>query len=358
MQKSKIRNLNFFVIIVELCVLFTFFCSVTLVFAVGLFYHSWWYQFKNNAHITDRQFLSLIRSGLKTPVTETDQHKNILLLGVDVIANRVGDPVLTDTIMIFSLNTVSGELKAISLPRDLWSTEYQTKINALYEYGKQRYPQNPQQFPTEVLSNLIQLPIHNTIVLSLDQLSELIDDMNGVPITITESFTDEQFPRTDVDIRTEHDPKKLYERVEFVKGVETMNGERALQFVRSRHSTQLEQGTDDARTIRQQLLINAILLKLKDPTTLKNPVILGKLFNWYQVNFESELSVLELIQLGYSLQKNLINISLLPQTLSFETANQAGVITHPSEQKYNQWVYEVKEMPAFQAEVARKLGIK
>lgn len=324
---------------------------------IGLFYHTWWYQLKQHSRLSDSQIIQLLHDSLRTPVKKQSDHKNILILGTDAIANRDGDPVLTDTIMLLSIDLKNGELKALSLPRDLWSEEYQTKINSLYEYGKEKTPEKPEQFPTEVIQELTNVPIHHTIVLSLDQLKELIDILAGVSVEITEGFVDDQFPRTEVNIRTERDPAKLYERVEFKTGSELMSGDRALKYVRSRHSSQLTQGTDNARSLRQQQIINAILKKARDSGTIKNPVTLGKIYDWYIRHFSKEISTEELITIIRILKQKVLTLSLEPQLLSFEQGNQKGVITHPPESKYRQWVYEVKNREEFQKEISQKLGL-
>jgi anionic cell wall polymer biosynthesis LytR-Cps2A-Psr (LCP) family protein len=136
-----------------------------------------------------------------------------------------------------------------------------------------------------------------------------------------------------------------------------MSGVRALQYIRSRHSSQLTQGTDNARSIRQQAVINAILLKLRSKEVLQNPVILGQLFDWYQRHFGNTISVYELIRMGYDFQEKAFNLEFHPQTLSFELNGERGVITHPDVRKYNQWVYEVKNEEEFKSEIHQKLGL-
>jgi LCP family protein required for cell wall assembly len=350
----KYHYLSLFLFLLSI-IIFSLMVAVTL--AISLFYHTYLYHFKKEAHLSDREIIQTIKTGLRTPVFQAEHHKNILVLGIDELANREGDPVLTDTIMVLSLDTDSGALRSLSLPRDLWSVEYKTKINALYEYGKTRYPGHPEQFPTEVVSQMTGIPIQNTLVISLDQLKTLIDIVGGVKVEVPESFVDEQFPRSDVDIRTEHDPAKLYMKVEFIQGEELMTGERALQFIRSRHSSNLDQGTDDARTIRQQLVIAALLKEFKEPKFIKNPDVLGKLYFWYHQNFDQVLSVEELISLANSLRSKLLKISLQPQSLSIQTQDQPGVIIHPPVTKYQQWVYEVKDIQQFQSEVKEKLEL-
>lgn len=339
--------------------LLTFFVVlVGIVFGVGLFYHTWWYYFKTEAHLTDSQVVAMVRQGLQHKISQTNGHKNILILGIDQLSNRENEPVLTDTVLLVSIDTQSGAVHMISIPRDLWSSEYKTKINALYTYGKDRYPDKPELFPTEVIANLTQVPIHHTLLISLDQLKELIDAIGGVQIKIPESFTDTQFPRSDVDIKTEHDLAKLYETVSFKQGEELMAGDRALIYLRSRHSENKNQGTDDARSLRQQAVIAAIIQKLQSNEVIQNARLLGKVVHWYRSNYETVLSSEELIQLAYHLRNSLHSIALDSYTLSISTPDVNGVIFHPPQTKYSQWVYEIEDLAAFQQEIHQKLAIE
>jgi len=61
-----------------------------------------------------------------------------------------------------------------------------------------------------------------------------------------------------------------YETLEFAKGETLMNGETALKFVRSRHGTN-DEGSDFARSARQQKVILAFRDKLLSTETLTNP---------------------------------------------------------------------------------------
>lgn len=333
------------------------FSAVTLTSIFGLFYHTYLYDFKKSSHLSNQEIVDLIQSGLDSELKQTHGKINVLVLGTDVVANRAGDPILTDTIVLLSLDLTTGKLRSLSFPRDLWVPSYKTKINSLYQYGKDRYPSEPQRFSTEVISELTEIPIHYTIVISLDQVQSLIDLLGGVLVGVPESFVDSQFPRTDVDIRTEKDPKKLYETVEFMEGTELMKGERALKFIRSRHSSNLEEGTDNARTARQQLIIHALLDKLKDRSTISNPMLVGKLYTWYVQNFNQQLSVKELIAIANVLREKLSQVAFESQLLSFETENTQGVIVHPPVSKYKQWVYEIRDLDQFKREVKEKLSI-
>ena len=82
-----------------------------------------------------------------------------------------------------------------------------------------------------------------------------------------------------------------------------MNGERALKYVRSRHGNGLE-GTDFARSKRQQQVILAIKDKLLTAQTLIDLPKLKELFNLYETEVESNISTDDLVSF-YSLYKNL-----------------------------------------------------
>ncbi|HEX7017966.1 MAG TPA: LCP family protein, partial [Patescibacteria group bacterium] len=250
--------------------------------------------FTSTAGITPPELFSTIRSGLAASPTHTNNHKNILLLGVDALETRGTSQPLTDTMIIASLDLKSGHVRTISLPRDLWSAEYQTKINALYFYGQERNPNEPAAFPTEVIQELTGVQLHHTLVLSMEQVGLLIDLIGGIEVEVPQSFTDPQFPRPEVDVTVERDPAKLYQTVSFEQGTEHMTGERALQFIRSRHA-EGEEGSDVARSHRQQLVIQSLMRSLLDKKLLANPEKLGQLYRFYQENFAAALPMTEAI---------------------------------------------------------------
>lgn len=349
------KNWKKILIVVIVVFLLFIFGSVFIAYSIV---HNYIQTFEKNAGVSTSSLYRQVQTGLHSTKYTDTKHLTVLLLGTDQLANRQGDPILTDTMLLLSLNLDSGQFSAVNFPRDLWSSEYKTKINALYEYGFQRYPDTPEQFPKEVIEQFSGVPITKTVILRLDQVSDLIDILGGVEIDVVESFTDEQFPRSDVDIRTETDPTKLYERVTFVQGLEVMNGERALKYIRSRKSSNIDEGTDDARSRRQQQVISAIIGQLSNPTVVKDPVLLGKLYQFYDQNFSQQFPLIELVEIANRLRTKMEYIQFSPSSLSIQDEEQSGVITHPPIEKYGQWVYEVVNPMEFQKEVKEKLGIE
>lgn len=313
--------------------------------------------FTQAAGISQAQLISTVKAGWKTVPAQDNQKVNFLILGTDDLANRGQAVQLTDTMLLASLNLKTGQVSMYSLPRDLWLDDYKTKINALYEYGKQRYPEEPQRFPREVLQQLTSLPIHHTLMINLDTLASLVDTIGGIDIHVQDSFSDTKFPRPDVDVTKVHDPALLYMTVEFHQGVEHMSGQRVLEYVRSRHSASEQEGNDVARGQRQQEVILDVINTLKNPSFFRDIPRAGRLYRFYQTHFSQFLGIPETIGLAKILYPLRNQIHFESSSPSIYPDNPEGMITHPrpSLQYQNQWVYIIRNPELFKKEVNIKL---
>lgn len=325
------------------------------IMAIGLFVYSKASTFITTADTSVSQLYSLYKENWDKPVTQTNNHKNVLVLGVDSLENRGDVPPLTDTMMLVSIDLETAHIKMLPLPRDLWDDAYQTKINALLAYGYDKNSDQPEIFPQEVIAQLTNVDIHHTLVVNLNSLAELIDLLGGVEVDIPIGFIDHNFPRSDVDITTETDPEKLYQTVSFEKGKEVMSGERALQYIRSRKSED-DQGTDLARSERQQQVVLAIIAKVQSRQVLSDPTIMGKLFKFYKQKLSKYFPLEELIPTAKKLLPERHNLTLTPVSISVYPDQEDGVIWHPPVWQYNNlWVYEIRDLETFQKEVTNKL---
>lgn len=314
-------------------------------------------QFIANSGISRQELSETVKRGWSQPVVATNDRKNILLLGVDTLKTRGNSLPLTDTMMLVSMNVKTGEVHTLPLPRDLWSGEYKTKINALYTYGLERYPNEPERFPREVIEQMTGVPVHHTIVLSMEQVAEIIDLLGGIEVNIDKSFTDNEFPRTDVDVTSEKDPAKLYETVSFEQGKHVLTGERALKYIRSRHSED-EEGTDLARSQRQQQVISAVVTKLRQRAVIFNPKLMGKLYSYYNTNFAKYFSPVEGIATVKQLFPARDKIVIESHGLTIYPEVEDGLIEHPPTKNYDkQWVYIVRDQEQFPAAVKELLAL-
>lgn len=221
--------------------------------------------------------------------TKKDDHLlNILILGIGG-AGHDGST-LTDTIIFMSADMKEKRLGMVSVPRDLaypvTEGRYE-KINAVHVYEERSHPGEGAIRTAEKFSEFFDVPIDHVIRIDFQGFVAFIDALGGVDVEVERGFTDGQYPTYD----------DLYQTVSFKAGKQHMSGERALQFVRSRHGNNGE-GSDFARSRRQQLVMVAVREKLLSLQTLSNP---GKLANLYKTvtnHIQSDLTAWDLIKLA------------------------------------------------------------
>ena len=352
-SQSKLQiflKINFFAVLIFLGMLL-----VTAI-SIGIFAYSKLYNFSKSAGVSIPNLHQTLATGWEQSPTETDSYKNILILGVDTLETR-GDPKpLTDSIILSSINLETGKITLLPLPRDLWSEDYQTKINALYTYGLERYPENPQKFSQEVISEMTNIEIHHTLVVSMEMVAEIIDLAGGVEVSVEQGFTDKEFPRTDVDVTTEADPENLYEVITFEAGLQKMDGQTALKYIRSRHGDN-DQNTDNARSSRQQAVIQALVKKLTSKKTLLDTDLAGQLYKYYLDHLAADLTPTELIATGKKLLPNKDNIQLINTSLKIYPEDPSGTIEHPAQYLYDgQWVYSIRDQDKFKLNIKKQLN--
>lgn len=311
---------------------------------------------------TSGMSLAEIKQTAITAYNQTKQplkdKKTILILGIDKLETRPGAPVLTDTILLATIDFSKATITTLPLPRDLWSDKYKSRINALYYYALERGESNPAEFLASAISDLTTIPIDQSVVVEMNELSALIDLVDGVEINVTEAFIDEMFPRPDVDVTKVTDPKLLYKTVEFKEGIQTMDGERSLEYVRSRKSNGI-QGTDLARSQRQQQVIMAIFSKVKNMEKLLDPEYAGMLVKFYKKNFERYIPIEEATLFVVSVGQNVNNLSFKNTHFTIYPEQQDGVLFHPSPKLYNnQWLYVIRDEQKFKEYVLSQLGLR
>ncbi len=329
--------------------------GVIILGVLGVYFWGKLSDFTTTAKITPEALHELIKTGVATKPRQTHDRSLFLVLGSDELAGRPGLPTLTDSILLVTVDAQHAKISTLSIPRDLWSSEFKTRFNSLYEYGKKKYPDEPEKLVREALESTLQLKIDYTLVITIEQLQELIDALGGVDVDVKESFVDTSFPRADVDVTVERSPTKLFETISFASGVEHMSGERALKYMRSRHATGT-QGSDTARAERQQTVFAAILALTKQRSFFFDTSRLGVLFSFYKKNFDHFFPMTEAIGLTYQAFPKIMQLQFASHELAVFPENPDGVITHPLPNKYGgQWVWEIKDKTKLQEFVKKAL---
>ncbi|HDQ88540.1 MAG TPA: LytR family transcriptional regulator, partial [candidate division WWE3 bacterium] len=119
-----------------------------------------------------------------------------------------------------------------------------------------------------------------------------------------------------------------YEHIQFLRGPQDMDGETALKYVRSRHGTNQE-GTDFARSARQQKVIMAIKSKAMSLNTLLNPKKIQELYSLYKDTVITNIDFATL-QEFYLLSQNVDFSEVRSVVLDDRSvANQGGLLYSP-----------------------------
>lgn len=176
---------------------------------------------------------------------------DILVLGVDGRHNE-GFLSRTDTIMLVGAKPAQLRLSILSIPRDLFIEVPGyglQRVNTINLLGEQAAAGSGVGLVTESLRDTFAVNIDRYVRLDFAGFVKLVDAVGGVTIDVERAIIDDAYP-TDDGVIT----------IQFDSGVQTMDGERALIYARTRH-------TDDdyARAARQQQVLSALLARLINP---------------------------------------------------------------------------------------------
>lgn len=254
---------------------------------------------------------------------DEDSRMNFLLLGFGGAGHDGG--YLSDVLMFISVDKLNKQVTMVSIPRDLWvevpirSDKRQNfKINAAYAIGNddRNYPLKEPLYKGElgggnlsmkVIEDALGLKVKNFAAVDFASFENIIDLLGGVEVSVPKTFDDYFYPVKGLENETcgfsgeeiaqfhqrysgfelEKQFTCRYEHLHFDKGSALMNGETALKFVRSRHST--EYGGDFARGERQKSVLFATKDKIMSIYAAKNAESLYKQFqNLVTTNVNTE----------------------------------------------------------------------
>jgi len=257
-------------------------------------------------------------------VEQFDTRTNILLLGKAGEGNSA--PELTDTIIVVSISSDPHNSPVmISVPRDIWIPETEDKINASYMIGNKNKKEGGLILAKTHVEDIVGIPLHYAAVVDLTVLEKVIDAIGGIEITVERSFTDTKYPilGKENDIcNGDPDFNCRYETLTFLEGTQTMNGETAMKYSRSRQSTDIEEGTDFARARRQQQVLTAIKEKMLSKEILLNPRMLISLWQSIESHIDTDMTHSQMAIVARRLlqSEEKLQTHVLPEELLFNPA--------------------------------------
>lgn len=212
-----------------------------------------------------------------------DDRINVLLLGMGGWGHD--GPMLTDTIILASYKPSTNQVAMLSIPRDLlvnikgYGGRKINNANAIAEMNEEG---SGGQATANIVSKMFDVPIHYYARVDFAGFEKLIDDLDGLDIYVERAFTDYSYPADNY----------AYQTVSFKNGLQHLNGDLALKYARSRHGNNGE-GSDFARSLRQQKILLALKEKILSFRTLSSAKKLNSLLEAYNENVLTNIEVWE-----------------------------------------------------------------
>jgi len=221
-------------------------------------------------HNTTSKIHSMDRTLSKSSDTKTKSGKSVayLLLGTDTGALGRDYKGRTDTMMVMVVNPTSKTTTMISIERDtkIQIDGVDAKLNAAYAYGNSEAAVN-------AVDKLLNITLDGYLLVNMNGLKQLVNAVGGIDVKSPLTFD--------------------YEGYSFTEGqTYHMDGAEALQFSRMRYDD--PQG-DYGRQIRQQLVIESVINKLKDDPS---SVLSNDFLNAVSDNVRSNISLTSLRNLA------------------------------------------------------------
>ncbi len=180
---------------------------------------------------------------------------------------------LTDSLSVISVMPQSHHTSLISVPRDLWvqdptSGQY-NKLNAVYSnaIAAGDSPAQAGDLAAQKVSAITGLNVNYWVTINFTGFRDLINAIGGIDVYVPDSFN-ACFPAGDNN--------NNWIIVQFNKGQQHMDGNTAIEYARAREPVEVcSSGTseneaelsDFARSARQQIIMKAVLAKVKQVTT-------------------------------------------------------------------------------------------
>jgi LCP family protein required for cell wall assembly len=202
------------------------------------------------------------------PQWAADGRLNMLLIGSDAGPGRW--QLRSDTMIVLSVDVESARAVMFGIPRNVMNVplppesadafpngRYPGLLNSLYVYAIQ----HPRYFPggeaagfralTGAIQQLVGVPLDGALVVNLTGFVDLIDAVNGLWVDVPYTLYDDQYPSGAGQVT-----------VYVPAGCQKLDGTEALEYARSRHSSD-----DYSRMRRQQIVLRALAHQL-DPIKL------------------------------------------------------------------------------------------
>jgi len=189
------------------------------------------------------------------PAAQQTRPPSVLLLGIDQRAGETG-PTRSDSMILLGSQGGGEGVALLSIPRDLWVNipgVGDQRINTALFFGYD--PDDPHAGPrlaARTVRQELRRPVDRYLLLDFATFVRAVDALGGIEIDVPAPIIDTEYPTPDYGVTT----------IRFDPGPQAMDGERALVYVRTRHSD-----GDFSRSMRQLQVLQALAVKAIQPAS-------------------------------------------------------------------------------------------
>ena len=195
---------------------------------------------------------------------------NVLLLASDNDGKYRFPAVLTQVMMVVHIDTIKNTVTLVSIPRDSWV--YMPDVGGMHKIDQAFFLGATQHNNFDDGVRQARLTVEKDYGITIDRyawvgldgFAKVIDTLGGLDIDVTHPVVDDIYPD---DTGSNANTPFAYKRLYLPPGPQHLNGQQALEYVRSRHADLVG---DIGRTQRQQQVLTALKQKLNVSSVLGN----------------------------------------------------------------------------------------
>lgn len=201
---------------------------------------------------------------------------SVLMLGVD---EREGDKGRSDTMIVLTVNPNKNSIKMVSIPRDT-RTEIVghgtvDKINHAYAFGGEK-------MSMDTIEHFLDIPIDYYVKINMEGFKDIVDAVGGITVNNDKVFSQDGY--------------------QFNKGSISLNGDKALSYVRMRKQ---DAAGDYGRQQRQRQIIQGVIDKGASFSSLTR---FNDIFTALGKNINTNLSFAEMVDIQKNYKETRKNI--------------------------------------------------
>lgn len=240
---------------------------------------------------------------------------SVLLVGMDSGNGRTTGEQNTDALILLTLNPKTGSAKMLSIPRDTYSEQVGTKINAAYGQGGI-------EATIGAVQELLNVPVDYYALVNMTGLVNIVDSLGGIQVDNPLSFSNMgySFPQGRITL---HD------------------GQEAMAYIRMRYE---DPEGDFGRARREQVVLRGILDSLRSVQSLTHLKDLSDIVR-QNVRTDLQLSDMMVLAKDYRNTADAIEQGVLKGTDDMSTGTYLSIVSEEDRQEASNRLRQHLELP-------------